>query len=161
MPRADDANSLLLMLWEGIVPFWFPIALLVLLVAFRGLWAQLFAEAVFIYRRRLESLERPVRAGRFRRQALRTFWADCCLWRTALERDDPAAAAALAKALTGLRTARPFFAPGADAERLAAWEERLRAAAAADRDACKALAAALAAEVPAYLTENEDTKKRR
>lgn len=153
MPKADGADSFLLMLWEGVLPFWFPIALLVLLVAFRGLWAELLAEAVFIYRRRLEDLERAARERRFLRRSLRVFWKDFCAWHAALDRDDPEAGALLGKALAALRAARLFLPAGADAEKLASWEGRLRGAEAADMEARKTVAAALAAEIPAFCAE--------
>lgn len=152
----NDADSLLLMLCEGVLPFWFPIALLVLLVAFRGLWAELFAEAVFIYRRRLESLEGAARERRFLRRALRVFWKDFCAWHAAIDRDDPEAGALLGKALAALRAARLFLPAGADAEKLAAWEGRLREAEAAAPEARKAVATALAVEVPAFCAETDD-----
>lgn len=79
-----ETDSLLLTFWEGVLPWSFHIVLIVLLVAFRGFWAERAAEAVFIFRCRLENLERGKKERRERKLFISEFWRLLSIWRTML-----------------------------------------------------------------------------
>lgn len=123
-----DADNFFLALWEYILPWGLPLALLALLVAFRGMVAEWAAEAVFIYRRRLERLEEPIRARKSARKAAKRLWGDFCAWQTARAQNaGEESAAALDCLIEDLRFAR-LFAGKETAEKLSAWEKAAAAA---------------------------------